>query len=51
MKFIIKSVASTIFGMAGSWVGNFIGLATSLILGFILSIVGWYWAKNYLENN
>ena len=49
MKFIIKSIVSTLFGLVGGWLGDFIGLGTSLILGFILSIVGWYWAKHQLE--
>jgi hypothetical protein len=49
MKFLIKSIASTVFGMAGGWLGDFVGFATGLFLGFAFSVVGWYWAKNKLE--
>ena len=49
MKFIIKTFASTVFGMAGGWLGDFGGFGVGLIVGFIFSIVGWYWAKHQLE--
>ena len=49
MKFIIKTFVSTIFGMAGGWLGDFFGMGPGIILGFICSIIGWYWAKFQLE--
>ena len=49
MKFIIKTLISTGFGMIGGWIGDFMGMGMSLILGFIFSIIGWYWAKFQLE--
>jgi hypothetical protein len=53
MQFLVKTISATILGMVGGWLGSFIGLGTSLMLGFFLSIVGWYLAKHlwneYLE--
>ena len=42
-------MASTVLGMFGGWLGGYIGMGTSLFIGFVLSIVGWYWAK-YMMN-
>ena len=53
MQFIVKTIGSTALGMLGGWLGNFVGITTSLMLGLILSIVGWYGAgyywKEYME--
>jgi hypothetical protein len=48
MKFMIKSIASTALGYFGSWLGGLINIETSLVLGFVLSIVGWYLTKNWI---
>lgn len=37
------------FGIVGGWFGDFVGFGTGLLLGFVLSVVGWYWAKYHLE--
>ena len=50
MKFIFKSIGSSVAGMLGGWLGNFVGIGTSLFLGFTLSIVGWYLTKYWLDN-
>lgn len=49
MNFLAKTVSSTVLGMVGSWVGGFMGMGASLLIGFIFSIAGWYGAK-YLLN-
>jgi len=49
MKFIAKSVSSTVFGMIGGWLGGYVGLGTELLSGLVFSIVGWYWAKYMLN--
>jgi len=46
MQFLVKTIGSTVFGIIGGWLGSFVGLGTSLFVGLILSIVGWYLAKH-----
>lgn len=45
MKFLLKSIGSTAFGVLGGWIGGLFGFAAGLYLSFIFSIVGWYLAK------
>lgn len=45
MKFLIKSIGSTILGALGGWLGSFIGIGTGLFLGIVMSVVGWYAAQ------
>ena len=49
MHFMVKTVSSTISGIIGGWLGGFVGMGTGLFVGFVLSVVGWYAAKYYLN--
>ncbi|MGD0282698.1 MAG: hypothetical protein ABSB95_10080 [Dissulfurispiraceae bacterium] len=49
MKFIVKTLGSTVLGLAGGWLGGFVGVGIGLFAGLICSIIGWYWAKNLLD--
>ncbi len=49
MKFIVKTLVSTVLGMAGGWLAGFIGFGAGLIAGFVCGIIGWYWAKYLLD--
>lgn len=49
MQFLVKSIASTILGMIGGWLGGYAGFGTSLFISFVFSVIGWYGAKHLLK--
>lgn len=49
MKFLAKSLGSTVFSLVGGWLGAFAGFEASLVLSLIFSVMGWYGTK-YLLN-
>lgn len=49
MHFIVKTIGSTVLGLADNWLGGFAGTGAGFLVGFVFSIIGWYGA-GYLFN-
>jgi hypothetical protein len=49
MKFLVKTLGSTVLSLAGGWLGGFAGIEAALVVSLVFSIVGWYGTK-YLLN-
>ena len=49
MKFLAKTVGSTVLGIFGGWLGGLVGTGTSLLIGLVFSVAGWYGAKHLLN--